>query len=303
MPSLTATSGGTLGAVDVGGTHLRTALVSPDGQLEGKTRVRIRPDEEISQVADAVRALVAGRAVRQVVIGMPGRIDRRTGLLEQTRNLPGSWLSGLQADAIGERAGCDVVLAGDAELAVLGEAWFGAGTRTGDTAYLTLSTGVGTAAASRGRLIAGQRVGLQLGFIRPGGPGTPILDSLASGQQLAALARVLGRAELSVQDLLGLVDAGDERARRTWDQIVYYGAWAALALCHAVNPDVLVIGGGLTAAGDRLLGPLAAGVQAELAAESGLAVLIRRSQLGDDAALAGAAAFTATAGHPCPATA
>ena len=111
---------------------------------------------------------------------------------------------------------------------------------------------MGFAATSEGRLLAGHRVGFQLGFIRPGGPGQPLLDSLASGQQLAALARATGRDELTIQQLLELADAGD-----------------------------------------RLLQPLAEAVQAELAAGSGLAVEIRRSALGDDAALAGAGAFAA----------
>ena len=285
-----------LGAVDVGGTHLRTALAGPDGRLAAKSRVRIRPHDEISQVGDAIRALVADHQVARVVVGMPGRIDRRTGRLEQARNLPVSWIAGLSADVLGEQAGCEVVLAGDAELAVIGEAWFGAGTRTGDTAYLTLSTGVGFAATSGGRLLAGQRTGFQLGFIRPGGPGQPLLDGLASGQQLTALARAAGRDELTIQQLLELADGGDPQARQTWARIVRYGAWAALAVCHAINPDVLVIGGGLMAAGDRLLRPLAEAVHAELATGSGLVVEIRRSALGDDAALAGAGAFAAATG-------
>jgi glucokinase len=293
-----------LGAVDVGGTHLRTALAGPDGRLAARSRVRIRPHDEISQVGDAIRALVADHPVSQVVVGMPGRIDRRTGRLEQARNLPISWIAGLNAALLSERAGCEVVLAGDAELAVIGEAWFGAGTRTGDTAYLTLSTGVGFAATSGGRLLAGHRVGFQLGFIRPDGPGQPLLDSLASGQQLTALARDMGRDELTVQQLLELVDAGAPQARLTWARIVRYGAWAALAACHAFNPDVLVIGGGLSTAGDRLLQPLAEAVHAELAAGSGLVVEIRRSALGDDAALAGAGAFAAaTADLPAAARA
>jgi glucokinase len=285
-----------LGAVDVGGTHLRTALAGPDGRLASRSRVRIRPHDEISQVGDAIKALVADHQVTRAVVGMPGRIDRRTGRLEQARNLPIAWIAGLSADVLSEQAGCEVVLAGDAELAVIGEAWFGAGTRTGDTAYLTLSTGVGFAATSGGRLLAGQRVGFQLGFIRPGGPGQPLLDSLASGQQLAALARDAGRDELTIQQLLELADAGDPPALETWARIVRYGAWAAVAVCHAVNPDVLVIGGGLMAAGDRLLQPLAEATQAELATGSGLAVQIRRSALGDDAALAGAGAFAAATG-------
>jgi glucokinase len=285
-----------LGAVDVGGTHLRTALAGPDGRLAARSRVRIRPHDEISQVGDAIKALVDGHQVARVVVGMPGRIDRRTGRLEQARNLPIAWIGGLSADRLSEQAGSEVVLAGDAELAVIGEAWFGAGTRTGDTAYLTLSTGVGFAATSRGRLLAGQRTGFQLGFIRPGGPGQPLLDSLASGQQLTALARATGRDELTIQQLLELADAGDPQARQTWTRIVRYGAWAAVAVCHAVNPDVLVIGGGLMTAGDRLLQPLAGAVRAELASGSGLAVEIRRSALGDDAALAGAGAFAAATG-------
>jgi glucokinase len=282
-----------LGAVDLGGTYLRTALVDCRGQLTHRSRVRVRPREETTQLADAVRALISGRAVRRVIIGMPGRVDRLAGRLEQARNLPSSWIAGLNARVLAEQAGCEVVLAGDAELAAIGEVYFGAGTRTGDTAYLTLSTGVGTAALSAGRLLAGHRVGFQIGFIRPDGPGHPLLDTLASGQQLTALARAMGREELTVQELIELADAGDARARQTWDRILRYAAWAALALCHTCNPDILVIGGGLATAGDRLLVPLTAAVRDKLADSSGLVVGVRRSLLGDDAGLAGAGAFAA----------
>ena len=288
-----------LGAVDLGGTYLRSALVDDRGQLTRRSRVLVRPHEETTQLADAVRTLVAGREAARVIIGMPGRVDRRAGRLEQARNLPASWIAGLNARVLSEQAGCEVVLAGDAELAAIGEAYFGAGTRAGDTAYLTLSTGLGAAATSGGRLLTGHRVGLQIGFVRPDGPGHPILDTLASGQQLAALARERGRDELTVQQLLELADAGDAGAREVWDRILRYAAWAALVLCHACNPDVLVIGGGLATAGDRLLGPVTEAVQAELAAGSGAVVEVRRSLLGDDAGLAGAGAFgAATDGLP-----
>jgi glucokinase len=280
----------TLAAVDLGGTHLRSALVDSEGRLTRHSRVRTDLSRSADQVIEALRSVIGGDSVGGAVVGVPGRVNRTTGQLEHARNLNPAWSVGLNAAALSDAVGVPVVLAGDVELAAIGESYFGAGTLEGDTAYLTLSTGVGAASTSQGRLVSGRRVGLQIGFLRPAGLSGPILDTLASGQQLDAFARDLGLHEMPVNELHARAAKGHPDAARVWCQLLGNAQWAAVSLCHICNPDVLVIGGGIANAGEPLRGPIAEAVASDLSA-SGMVVAVRLGALGDNAGLAGAAAW------------
>jgi len=280
----------TVAGVDLGGTYLRSALVDRRGQLTRHARVRTDLSRRTDQVLEALRSVIAGVSVEGAVVGVPGRVNRATGQLEHARNLNPAWSLGLNAAALSDAVGVPVVLAGDVELAAIGESYFGAGTLEGDTAYLTLSTGVGAAVTSQGRLVSGRRVGLQIGFLRPGGLSGPILDTLASGQQLDAFARDLGLPAMSVNELLTRAANGDPGAKKIWQQLLGHAQWAAVSLCHICNPDVLVIGGGLATAGELLRRPIAEAVESDFSS-IGMTVDVRLSALGDNAGLAGAGAW------------
>jgi glucokinase len=276
-------------AVDLGGTHVRAARVAPDGALRRRVRERTDHAERPDQLVRLVRDLAEDGGVGRAVLGLPGRVDRTSGTLEHARNLPPSWIGLLTRDWLEDRTGLAVELAGDVELAAVGEAWFGAGVRDGDTVYLTFSTGVGAAATTAGRILAGRRAGFQIGYVRL--PGSELLlDALASGQAIRAPAGEPGPAD--VGELLARADTGNAAARRCWDGIVEHACWTAELMCHVVVPDVVVVGGGLAAAGDRLLGPVAEAVRLRGTPGRVGAIEVRPASLGDDAALIGAAVWS-----------
>lgn len=277
-------------ALDLGGTHVRAALVSPDGSVRRRIRQRTAHTERPDQVVELLRGLSVG-GVASAVLGLPGRVDRRSGALQHARNLPPSWTTYLRRDWLRDRTGLSVELAGDVELAAVGEACFGSGTADGDTVYLSFSTGVGAAATSAGRILAGRRAGFQIGYIRmPPGPGA-LLDALASGQALRAYAQESGEGSTDVHDLLARADDGDAVAQRCWAGIVDHACWTAELMCHVCVPDVVVVGGGLAAAGDRLLGPIAEAVSRNGTPGQHGGIPVRAASLGDDAALKGAAVW------------
>jgi glucokinase len=131
-------------AVDLGGTRMRAALVTPEGEVASR-RTMTTPQD--AACPDALMGLVgdvlAGADVADAVIGVPGRVDHRRGRLEHAPNLPPHWPAALDERLLSERFGVAVALANDADVAAVGEAYFGAGRPYADVVYLTISTGVG----------------------------------------------------------------------------------------------------------------------------------------------------------------
>ena len=136
--------------MDLGGTNLRIAAVDEQGTLLEKvtlgTQVARGRDYVISEMCDAIRALSAkfSRSGRMIGagIGIPGIIDRRTGMLRESPNLPG-WHNYPVRNEIERRLAAPVILENDANAAAFGEAWLGAARGKESMCMITLGTGVG----------------------------------------------------------------------------------------------------------------------------------------------------------------
>ena len=138
--------------VDLGGTNLRIAAISTDGQLLEKvtlgTKVALGRDHVIGEMCDAIKRVSgqyreSGRFVG-VGIGVPGIIDLETGMMRKSANLPG-WSEYPVRDEIERQLGTRVFLENDANVAALGEKWLGAARDVSDMAMITLGTGIGGA--------------------------------------------------------------------------------------------------------------------------------------------------------------
>lgn len=243
-------------AVDLGGTTARAALVDRSGVLTARLKEPVRHGAAHEQVADLMARVAAGTDAVSAVVGLPGRVDHVQGRLHVARNLPSTDLGRLSAAYLAEATGLAVELAGDAELAAIGETYFGAGSTTGTTAYLTLSTGVGAAVVSDGRVLSGRVSGFQIGFLHLLGAGRPMIEDLGSGQRVREVARELGR-DVDYRALTELASGtgtgpktrhARELAAGALADIADAAAAAAILLCHVVSPDVLVVGGGVACA-------------------------------------------------------
>lgn len=286
-------------AADVGGTLMRAALVEADGRVAlretAPTPAHSEVPGELIDLIAGVGAAAGDTQVSHAVVGLPGAIDYEAGRLVSAPNLPGSWPDSLSADKLSGQLGLQVHVANDADLAAVGEAAFGAGAAVDDVvAYLTVSTGIGAGVVDRGRLVHGSHSFGEFGHSvvdwrswREGLPGT--LEELASGSGMARQAREGGLGDLSAQAVLEAARNGDLGARTIWEDAVAACAAGVCNLVMAFAPRTVIVGGGI---GRRpeFFDPLREVVlQRKENRPTELSVVA--CGLGDDAGLAGAAAW------------
>ncbi|HQY63200.1 MAG: ROK family protein [Myxococcales bacterium] len=290
-------------SVDLGGTRMRGAVLDEDGALLHRD-VRPTPvaDAEPAGLVDLMRELVRhGSRPARAIVGVPGRVDHREGRLDRAPNLPPSWAPHLTEAALGAAIGVPVRLVNDADLAAVGEAYFGAGRGFSDVAYVTLSTGVGGGVLLGRRLLVGRRSLAEVGHMvidrgahARGEPST--FEQLASGRALARVAEAHGLA-LTGREVVERARANDAAALAVLGEICTAAAIGVRDVAFAFSPEIVVIGGGL-GLNDDLLHPA---IRAHLDAEGppAMRVELARATLGDDAGLIGAAALErALAGGP-----
>ncbi|MCL6647672.1 MAG: ROK family protein [Chloroflexi bacterium] len=299
-------------AMDLGGTWCRVACFERLGErLRAVRRLPTRPERGffplLEELVAASRALLGGMVPTGVGVAAPGPLDPKRGVLLRLPNLP-QWPEALPlAELLAERLGAPTRVDNDANLAALGEHRFGAGRGVDHLVYLTVSTGIGGGIISGGRLLHGVHgfageVGHQV--ILPDGPpcgcgGRGCLEVLASGTAIVRRAQAAGLpadrlAEEGAAAVFAAAAAGDPRA-----QEVIAGATRALGLgvvnlLHVFDPALVVLGGGVTQAGEALFGPVRA-VVASLAMPGFRETPILPAALGDEAGLYGAAVVAAEA--------
>lgn len=283
-------------AVDLGGTQMRAAVVTPDGEL---TLRRSAPTPHAAACPDALLDLVgdvlANREVDRAVVGVPGRVHYQLGRLEHAPNLPPNWPDALVEHSLTERLGVPVALANDADLAAVGEAYFGAAQDHADIVYVTVSTGIGAGVLLNRRLVAGSRSLAEVGHTvvdltaaRRGEPAT--FENVASGTALGRRAELAGLAADGAR-AVELVHDGDADAIRVWDDLVEVLSVGVTNLAFLFTPSAVVLGGGVGRNGDLLLAPIAEALRRHGPRNLPESVEVLGAALGDDAGLIGAAAW------------
>jgi glucokinase len=276
---------------------MRCARVEASGQITAR---QVRPTPHDGSGTDALISLIRSVAstgpCRSAVVGVPGRVDYRAGTLEHAPNLPAAWVPGLSEEALSAATGWPVALANDADLAAVGEAFFGSGRGYDDVAYVTLSTGIGAGVLLGGVLLHGRHsigeVGHEVIALDrlPGGPAS--FEDLASGTALHREAMAAGVDVLAqAQDVVAAAVAGNAAARDLWDALVAAAGTGLANVAWVFSPEVIVVGGGLGLIGEPMLAPLREAVAAQGPAGVQPPIAVVGAELGDDAALVGAAAW------------
>jgi glucokinase len=241
-------------AADIGGTHMRAALVDRTGAVvhrrSAPTPTWSEAPAALIELIRSVRASDAGGAVSHAVVGLPGDVDYRAGKLLWAPNLPESWPDLLSQDQLSAQLGLRTHIANDADLAVLGEALGGAGRGTADQAYLTISTGIGAGVVLGGQLVHGVRSLAEVGhtiidWLAWGRGEASTLEELASGSGIARLAREAGLGELDAVGVEASAREGDERAATIWHGAISACAAGVANVVMSYSPSLVVIGGGL----------------------------------------------------------
>jgi glucokinase len=275
--------------VDIGGTNLVTGAVAEDGsRLVGlrstPTRPEEGPDAVLVRLAEQGRATIEellasepGAQVTGLGVGAPGPLDTRTGVIFLTPNL--GWENLPLRQRMADLLGLPATLDNDANCAVLGEWWRGAARGTRHAVGLTIGTGIGGGIIIEGRLYhgtsdcagefghttidpAGRRCNCgNYGCLEAYASGPAIalrtVEALAAGVESVIRNMVHGDlSQVTAQTVYQAATHGDELAREVVrDTAKYLGAGVA-NLINIFNPEVVVICGGVTLAGDLLLVPL-----------------------------------------------
>lgn len=281
-------------AVDLGGTNLRVAVVDETGTVLGRHRVPTPTQGSITDfLADIITELGADPGY-PAVVAVPGLVDyeRRSALWAP--HLPSGWATELSEDHLTSRLCRRVCIANDADLAAIGETYFGAGRNASDVAFLTVSTGIGAGVLLNRRLVRGRRSVAEIGHtiidcraFSKGEPAT--LEELASGSNIARLAEIGAVRARTGEQLETLEESGDDRATAVWMQIVENVTIGIINLAWCFGPDLIIIGGGIGR--ERpLLDPVRERLN-DMAPTVAMSFALVKEELADDAGLMGAAAW------------
>lgn len=267
-------------AVDLGGTRMRIAVFSPDATLAHKTVEPTAADGPSSLVEAMRRAReTCGVELQGAAVGVPGPVAYDRGEPVHLPNLP-AWEGRLSARSLARDLGLAVLLANDADLAALGEHRFGSGRGVQDMVYITSSTGVGGGVIIGGRLLHGRRSLGEIGHTVLDRATGATVEQLGSGTRLKALTGVDG-AEAQRR-----AEAGDGHTLAAFREVAESFAIGVQAMVLSFMPERVVIGGGVSQAGDLLLGPVRERLDAcEFCSVSGSDVVV--AQCGDDVGLYG----------------
>ena len=290
-------------AADVGGTKMRAALVGPEGDILFRRSAPTPADSDVPAAFTNLVAAVASEdgygTASHAVVGLPGAVDYEAQRFLWAPNLPAQWPDQLSAAGLAAQLGLPVSIANDADLAAVGEAWFGAGAKSPAVAYLTVSTGIGAGVVNGGRVVRGTRSLAELGHVvvdwrawRDGEPST--VEELGSGSGVARLAREAGLGTLTSEQVEAGAAAGEPRAAAIWEQAIAACAAGVSNLVMSFYPSTVVIGGGMGRQ-DAFFVPLREMVLQRPGHHPGDLAIVR-STLGDDAGLSGAAAWSRATG-------
>ncbi|MFA5026506.1 MAG: ROK family protein [Candidatus Methylomirabilota bacterium] len=303
-------------AIDIGGTKLAAGVVDAAGTMRARTEVPTRAAEGLEPVLGRIidlgretlaRAEGSGLAVQRIGVGCAGPVDRQRGMVRNPPNLPG-WEQVPLRERIRAVFGLPTILENDANAAALGEYRYGAGRGAGSLVYYTVSTGIGGGIVLGGRLWHGfADAAGEVGHmtVQPDGPrcgcgNRGCLEAVASGPSMVRRAREalqagrtsrLGsRPDFTARELAAAVREGDELAAEIWSEAVRCLGIGVAAVINILAPERIVIGGGISRAGDLLFAPLRDEVRRRVKLPPLESIPILPAALGPDVGILGAAA-------------
>ena len=284
--------------IDVGGTNVKIALVSDEGKIiysnSIPTRAEMGYEYTINSMKEAIRDLMKetkteASDIEGMGFGFPGQIDCKNGIVRLAPNIPG-WVDN------------------DVRTAALGELNYGAGVGCENLVCITVGTGIGSGLVINGKLVRGaDNAAGELGHIKLNMEGGPLcgcgdrgcLEAYASGPSIVAMAEEYIRGgkstkyrELANPDITPYIVAvaakeGDPVAKQIFRVMGEYIGMGLTSVVNLLNPEKIIIGGGVADAGDILLDPIRETI-AKRAMTIQKNVEIVPAQLGNTAGVIGA---------------
>lgn len=286
--------------IDVGRAFVRAAVANLSGDIVARRdqRSRTRSAEAlIAEIGEVARSVAAEAGIRWrdvtfATVGSPGVFDPESGQVALAYALPGWGRQGV-VDAVQRRLGTKIAFENDVNLAALGEQWHGLGKGVDDFVFLHVGTGVGAGLVLKGELFRGATGGAgEVAYLPLAGDPHDralrrrgALDTMAGATGVVEMARRLGMTPpLSAKKVFSAARRGDRIAAKVVAREAELIALAIASIVPVVDPELVILGGGIGANGDLLLEP----VERELAALSPIRPRIEVSALGEEATLHGA---------------
>jgi glucokinase len=264
--------------VDIGGTQIAALRVGVDGGVEAATELATPATDQAAALPaiEAAVTTVLTDAVTGIGVGIAGLVDVRAGVLLSTPNL--AWRDVRLGEGLAERFGLPVTVENDATAAAWAESRLGASRGYADSLFVGVGTGIGGGIVSAGRLLRGAH-GLagEIGhvIVEPGGPrcgcgNRGCWEQVASGAALARAGRRAvaehagsGVARMAEGDpgrvtgeiVTSAARAGDEVAAAIFAEVGRRLGEGIAGLVNVLDPEIVVVGGGVADAGDLLLAP------------------------------------------------
>ena len=304
--------------IDVGGTNVKIALVDSDGKIGYSntipTRAEMGYEYTINNMKQAIRDLMtetklSAKDIEGIGFGLPGQVDFKSGIVRLITNIPG-WVEIPLAKMIEDEFHIPTRIDNDVRCAALGELNFGAGKGCENLICITVGTGIGSGLIINGKLVRGaSNAAGEIGHIKlqmHDGPicgcgDTGCLEAFASGPSIVAMAEeyIMGGKSTKYREMANGNDitpfivaeaakAGDAVAKRIFTRMGEYIGIGMASVVNLLNPEKIIIGGGVADAGDILLNPLKETIKKRAMKIAGETVQVVPAQLGNTAGVIGA---------------
>jgi len=273
-------------AFDLGGTKIAFGVVAENGEVLGSDKIETLakqgPEQAIQRVNLSAQSLLQKLNIKpQELIGIgiasPGPLDISKGCVDGSPNLPG-WTGYSIEQGLSSFFNLPARIDNDANAAALGEYKFGVGKNKKNMVYITVSTGIGGGVIVDGRLMRGANGNAaELGHLtlNINGPACPCgangcFEMYASGTAIArrtreaiqagAPSQILSLAgsleKITTHHILAALQKEDELAKKIWNETTEYLGRGLAVVINTFNPELIVVGGGVTAAGELLFNPV-----------------------------------------------
>jgi glucokinase len=305
--------------VDLGGTNIKAGVCDADGRVSAKLSIATEgergPERVLDRIAEAARS-AAERAglrlsdVEAVGVGAPGTMDFEAGVVTIAPNLPG-WRDVRLREGVARRLGVTTVIENDANAAAFGEYWAGAGADADPMVLFTLGTGVGGGIVIGGELLHGAsgsaaelgHLIIQFGGRQCGCGNRGCLEAYASatamvarfreavqgGRRSSLAEKVRSGGEITAEGIHRAAVAGDELSREVLTETGVLLGYGIVSIVHAVNPQRVVLSGGMIGAGEMLMEPVRRTVREMSFPQAQKRLEVVFARLGGDAGFIGAA--------------
>lgn len=301
--------------IDLGGTKIKFGLIQSDGKIYHKWQIptnieemgqKIIP-EMVSSIKEELNKM--GISIADILgagMGCPGTVDRESGSIRNAFNL--GWTTPQKIrDVFQEELGLQLILENDANAAALGEKWQGSGDDAANVVFITLGTGVGGGVIINNQIVSGVGgAGGEIGHFpiecehefRCTCGNMNCLETLASATGIVNLTKKYRRFndtclnafdEITCAQVFHAAQAEDQIALQVVDEIGEYLGATCSTIANLLNPSVIIIGGGVSAAKDFLLDKIATKFAQGVFPSVKETTQLRLATLGNDAGILGAA--------------